>query len=263
MFDGDIGDNHDNYLPECPVCMECFVKDEIVSWSPSWNGCDHVFHHECIKEWLLHKDTCPYCRVIFLPVDNVHRKTTSRMIPSTFATILPTTFQLSYSWTQEELQTLAEQRSRRLKSTYFCIQDGLVTIPSNHVLSSTTPNNSKIWKQMISSGGVERSDLEILRGSRATKVKMTKARTKNDVDGDDRCDDISDNVNSRVKDENDEDNNNKDEEQNRHCHHDQRQSNDISRPSMSPQVLDYSFSVEGDIESCLRHQIQTSSYNGD
>jgi hypothetical protein len=181
------------------------------------------------------------------------------MIPSTFATILPTTSQLSYSWTQEELQILAQQRSRRLKSTYYCIQDGLVTIPSN------PPNNNKILKQMIRSGGVQRSDLEILRGSRATNVKMTKARMKNDVDDDDDdgCDDFSDNANSRVKDENDEDNNNNDEELNRHCQHHQGQSNDNSRTSMSPQILDYSFSVEGDIESCLRRQFQTNSLNGD
>lgn len=53
---------------ECPICYECMDSDSIVSWSPN-RVCDHVFHHECIKEWLLHHDTCPCCRVSFLLVD--------------------------------------------------------------------------------------------------------------------------------------------------------------------------------------------------
>lgn len=34
--------------PECSICMEEIRVGDVVSWSPS--GCDHFFHHECIKE---------------------------------------------------------------------------------------------------------------------------------------------------------------------------------------------------------------------
>jgi hypothetical protein len=37
-------DDKDN---ECPICMECFQVDEIVSWSPNEN-CSHAFHHEYV-----------------------------------------------------------------------------------------------------------------------------------------------------------------------------------------------------------------------
>jgi Ring finger domain len=53
---------------ECSICMESFTNDTIISWSPN-DQCDHVFHHCCIKEWLLHHDTCPCCRTQFLLVD--------------------------------------------------------------------------------------------------------------------------------------------------------------------------------------------------
>ena len=59
----------DDDRKECPICMESFGITDVVSWSPSVD-CKHVFHHECIKEGLIHHDNCPYCRVIFLPVDS-------------------------------------------------------------------------------------------------------------------------------------------------------------------------------------------------
>lgn len=38
---------------ECPICMEDFKADEIVSWSPDdRTSCLHFFHHECIKGML-------------------------------------------------------------------------------------------------------------------------------------------------------------------------------------------------------------------
>jgi hypothetical protein len=43
---------------ECPICMECLELGDAVSWSPN-EECSHVFHHECIKEWLLKHVECP------------------------------------------------------------------------------------------------------------------------------------------------------------------------------------------------------------
>jgi hypothetical protein len=43
---------------ECPICMEGLELGDAVSWSPN-EECSHVFHHECIKEWLLKHVECP------------------------------------------------------------------------------------------------------------------------------------------------------------------------------------------------------------
>lgn len=43
---------------ECPICMEGLELNDAVSWSPN-EKCSHVFHHECIKEWLLKHVECP------------------------------------------------------------------------------------------------------------------------------------------------------------------------------------------------------------
>ena len=46
---------------ECPICYDELSIGDIVSWSPN-PSCNHVFHHACIKEWLLQNEGCPFCR---------------------------------------------------------------------------------------------------------------------------------------------------------------------------------------------------------
>jgi Ring finger domain len=53
---------------ECPICFDRLEAGELLSWSAN-PQCDHVFHHACIKEWLLDRRDCPFCRTVFLPVD--------------------------------------------------------------------------------------------------------------------------------------------------------------------------------------------------
>ena len=42
----------------CPMCMDVFAKDEDIMQVT----CGHVFHNDCVKEWLKKSNTCPKCR---------------------------------------------------------------------------------------------------------------------------------------------------------------------------------------------------------
>ena len=46
----------ENY--QCIICMEEFEKKEKVKLLP----CGHIFHDNCIKEWLLKQKSCPFCK---------------------------------------------------------------------------------------------------------------------------------------------------------------------------------------------------------
>lgn len=44
---------------ECTICLESFVEGTIWRALP----CSHVFHRDCILEWLSHGRRCPLCRL--------------------------------------------------------------------------------------------------------------------------------------------------------------------------------------------------------
>ena len=94
--------------PECSICMEGFPLNSHVSWSPMPQGCLHVYHRDCIREWLLRHSECPYCRQIMLPIDKCcgERKKTRRPY----------------------LHALAAERTRRFEETHFCQVHGLVEV---------------------------------------------------------------------------------------------------------------------------------------
>jgi hypothetical protein len=89
---------------ECPVCMDALEVGDLVSWSPNTN-CEHVFHHCCIKKWLIKRKCCPCCRQIFLPVHQLEGLTKSKQI--------------------EKLHLGQQQRAAQ---RFFCIRHGVVTL---------------------------------------------------------------------------------------------------------------------------------------
>ena len=48
--------NNENY--QCIICMEEFEKNEKINLLP----CGHLFHINCIKQWLLKQKSCPFCK---------------------------------------------------------------------------------------------------------------------------------------------------------------------------------------------------------
>jgi hypothetical protein len=126
--------------PECPICIEPFAVDEIVSYSPN-KACSHAFHHECIKEWLLRNGNCPFCREVYLPIDE-HKQLLEK----------------------EELRKLAKARSERLATSYFCVREGLVSVRRSAVGS----DNADILDSIdhLTHACLKKDELVKLRGSR-------------------------------------------------------------------------------------------------
>ena len=51
--------------PECTICLEKFSTGDSISW-PKYGDCDHIYHTECITNWLLLHEDCPLCRVAII-----------------------------------------------------------------------------------------------------------------------------------------------------------------------------------------------------
>eukprot|EP00977_Amphora_coffeiformis_P001199 scaffold244_cov172-Amphora_coffeaeformis.AAC.52 len=92
---------------ECPICFDAFRVGDIASWSAD-PVCKHVFHHRCIKEWLVNHKGCPFCRETFLPIDRFGGSTN-------FANL-------------SELIVAQEQKSLHC---YYCVDHGIVSTPKD------------------------------------------------------------------------------------------------------------------------------------
>lgn len=75
----------------CVICLEPFRVGDTVSWSQGNNECLHVFHHECILQWLENPkhDDCPSCRYNILHFDDdtsecgsIHEEEDNLEVPS-------------------------------------------------------------------------------------------------------------------------------------------------------------------------------------
>eukprot|EP00831_Metopus_contortus_P003866 TRINITY_DN11423_c0_g1_i2.p3 TRINITY_DN11423_c0_g1~~TRINITY_DN11423_c0_g1_i2.p3 ORF type:complete len:115 (-),score=16.22 TRINITY_DN11423_c0_g1_i2:225-569(-) len=75
-------------MAECSICKEEFKKGEKVYKLP----CKHLFHGECILQWLGQHNSCPTCR-LELPTDDPDyekmKEIRSRRGPTQFHSISP------------------------------------------------------------------------------------------------------------------------------------------------------------------------------
>ncbi|KDP29738.1 hypothetical protein JCGZ_18673 [Jatropha curcas] len=65
---------------ECAVCLSEFEDDETLRLLPK---CNHVFHPECIDEWLSSHVTCPVCRAELTPDCGETQKNSSQQTTTT------------------------------------------------------------------------------------------------------------------------------------------------------------------------------------
>ena len=43
----------------CCICIGEYIEGETVTFHP---GCKHMFHFECIGEWMMERTICPLCK---------------------------------------------------------------------------------------------------------------------------------------------------------------------------------------------------------
>ena len=44
---------------ECAICLEEFQRNDIIK---EFYKCKHIFHKECLKNWLKRSNECPLCK---------------------------------------------------------------------------------------------------------------------------------------------------------------------------------------------------------
>lgn len=55
-------------IDQCAICLAQFVSGDEISLSCD-SQCLHLFHRNCIFEWLVKHKECPYCRRLYLAND--------------------------------------------------------------------------------------------------------------------------------------------------------------------------------------------------
>jgi hypothetical protein len=124
--------------------MDALEVGDLVSWSPNTN-CEHVFHHSCIKEWLIKKKCCPNCRQTFLPVDQLEGLTKSKQI--------------------EELLLGQQQRAAK---RFFCIRHGVVTLSKPELCFTKKCELAQMFNKV--NGVPSRTELAAIRGCRIENI---------------------------------------------------------------------------------------------
>jgi len=103
---------------ECPICFDTIEPGDVVSWSPQ-PDCGHVFHHMCLKEWLVRNENCPFCRQTCLPIDGAVESN------------------------KKQIMDLLIARQHRDVPCFYCADHGVVRPPSHLLVLSRSSHGTK------------------------------------------------------------------------------------------------------------------------
>lgn len=67
---GGGGDGDGGSASECSICLMAYEFGDTVSWAKD-EECDHVFHEQCILQWLDLHNNCPLCRKLLITEGDV------------------------------------------------------------------------------------------------------------------------------------------------------------------------------------------------
>ena len=82
FFDYSEHNDNNESTTSCSICLSKFEDGEEICFSPN-PECSHSFHKECIVEWLMMHNECPYCRRNYLSSsDNIENKPVDEQIVS-------------------------------------------------------------------------------------------------------------------------------------------------------------------------------------
>lgn len=129
---------HNSDVRECPICFGELQTSQYVSWSAS-ELCSHVYHHECIKEWLLRHVECCLCKNTYLPVDEKKGRAKT-----------------------DALRQMSQRFAAASATSYYCVSTGLVRIPKS---VRCTRSELQQLEGRIFEGSIPPTKLATLRGS--------------------------------------------------------------------------------------------------
>lgn len=61
----------------CSICLEVYAIGDHLAWDRHDHTCLHVFHEECISEWLMTHNDCPSCRLTLIKSDEEDEESAS------------------------------------------------------------------------------------------------------------------------------------------------------------------------------------------
>lgn len=70
--------NIDKHPESCPICLENFAVGQDIVCTPCPARAKHVFHQQCLSEWMRTTMTCPLCRHDMTTIVPVSRRGTRR-----------------------------------------------------------------------------------------------------------------------------------------------------------------------------------------
>nr|CAB3267213.1 E3 ubiquitin-protein ligase TRAIP-like [Phallusia mammillata] len=154
----------------CVICTDYFDKNKDISVT----NCGHVFHAECLAEWIRHQKTCPQCRT---------RTTQKQIIEKIFLNVTEETEENLDPLAMRNQLNEAECDARKLRSENRKLHDSLKVMEDSK--DNLTMSIKKLKKEVQKERNtlqLFKSDMEIMKNevqdARLAKEKVKELRSR-------------------------------------------------------------------------------------